>query len=145
MKAMKQELQDLGVPINLWNCVNFRASVIPPVKGQQITPYALGSVDIIKLTNGDGDKMLAARANAVADAINQRLTRSDEQIQLYDINARLSEDGKTADIRMRNTVIVTLTAADLKRDSLATLPDYATRIKQNLQSAIYNEQQRRGF
>ncbi|HEX2948835.1 MAG TPA: M48 family metalloprotease [Armatimonadota bacterium] len=143
--AAKKELAELHVPINLWRVVDFRARVIPPTAGEKGYTVQFGRDNVMVFTAADGAQNAEARANAVADALNRRLTAMDEEIQPFEIQSLLSPDGKTAQIRMRNTVVVTFVQADLDQANGETLYELANRVKQNMQTAMFHEKLRRSM
>lgn len=145
MDAIKKEMQAMHLPINLWNVVNFRASVIPPADGQTGYTLRLGTTDIFTYRVGDDTLTVEARANAAADAINRRLTRHDDEIERYEVYADTSEDGKIGNIRLRNTTVLTLLPADVEQTGYTSLGDLMAALQRNIQTAIFNEKVKRGM
>jgi len=133
-QLLMDRLDALGIPINLWQVVNFRATVTPPAEGEKGYTVRLGSVDLITLTEPDGDRDAKTRAADCAAAINRCLLR--DYIQLYDVEVA-KIDGRTL-LRMRRIPVLTLTDADavaagLSTDALGALAFH------NAQAAIWNE------
>ncbi|HEY3376522.1 MAG TPA: M48 family metalloprotease [Armatimonadota bacterium] len=148
LAAMGRELAALHIPINLWNVVNFRASVTPPEAGKPGGyTLRLGSVTLLTFTAADGALTPQARAQAAMEAINGRLTKSDTQLQSFEVRVAPDADPGRCNIRMRNTTVLTLIGADVTgtdlmngtRDPATALNDLATSIKQKMQSAFFNE------
>jgi len=133
-ELLLKELARLGIPINLWQVVDFRAQVIEPGKDEKGYTVRLGSVDLVTFTEPDGDRNAKARATDAAAAINRRLLR--DYIQLYDVEVA-QIDGNVM-LRMRRISVLTLTnadaaAADTPLDTLAAL------ILQRARDAIWRE------
>ena len=133
-ELLKKKLAKLGIPINLWQVVGFRAKVTEPAEGEKGYTVRLGAVDLLTLTEPDGDRDAKTRATAVADAINRRLQR--DYIQLYDVEVA-KIDGQTL-LRMRRIPVITFTAADAAAAGLS-LDALANLTLQRAQSAIWQE------
>lgn len=131
---LKKKLDKLGIPINLWQVVNFRAKAMEPKEGEKGYTVRLGSVDLLTLTEPDGDQGAKARAEEAAEAINRRLMR--DYIQIHDVEVA-TIDGKTL-LRMRRIPVLTLTEADANAAGLS-LDALANLTLQRARSAIWQE------
>ncbi|MHB9110530.1 MAG: M48 family metalloprotease [Armatimonadota bacterium] len=133
-ELLKKQLAKLNIPINLWQVVGFRAKVTEPAEGEKGYTVRLGAVDLLTLTEPDGDRDAKTRANDAAAAINRRLMR--DYIQLYDVEVA-KIDGNTM-LRMRRIPVITLTEADAKAAGLS-LDALANLTMQRARSAIWQE------
>jgi len=131
---LKAHLDKLGIPINLWQVVGFRAKVTEPAKGETGYTVRFGAVDLVTFTEPDDDRDAKTRATDAAAAINRRLMR--DYIQLYDVEVA-KIDGNTL-LRMRRIPVLTLTDADAKAAGLS-LDALASLTLQRAQSAIWQE------
>ena len=133
-ELLKKKLEKLDIPINLWQVVGFRAKVTEPKEGEKGYTVRLGAVDLLTLTEPNGDRDAKTRADDAANAINRRLMR--DYIQIYDVEVA-KIDGKTL-LRMRRIPVLTLTEADAKAAGLS-LDALANLTLQRARSAIWQE------
>jgi hypothetical protein len=129
---IEDKLKELGIPINLWPVVSFRASSA----GDEKTGYTvkLGTTALVTLTQADGADGAKARADAAATAINRRLMR--DYVQQLDIDS--DRDGANILIRLRGITVLTLTPADAAAASMT--PDaFGAMVVQKLKTAFWTE------
>jgi hypothetical protein len=131
---LKNKLDKMGIALNLWQVVNFRAKVVEPAEGETGYTVRLGEVELVTLSESDGDRDAKTRAEKAATAINRSLQR--DYIQLFDVEvARI--DGKTL-LRMRRIPVLTLTDADATAAGL-TVDALGALTLQRARSAIWQE------
>jgi len=133
-RLIEKHLKDLGIPINLWRVVGFRAQVVPPAEDQKGYTVRLGAVDVVTLTESHTGLDAKSRATDAADAMNRRIMK--DAIQQVDIRID-SQDGRST-IYFRSYPVLTLTtddaeAAGMSLDALASLA------RQNIRDSIWRE------
>jgi Zn-dependent protease with chaperone function len=136
--GLERRFAELGMKINIWKVVNFRAAAIPPVPDTVGATVRLGTQDIVTLTNPGDAVDVNARVTATADAINARLVRY--FLQPYDVDCDLV-DG-VANIRMRAIPVLTLTQADADAAGV-TLAVLGAQVTGRIKDTIWNEIARR--
>ncbi len=131
---LEKALKEKKVKINIWQVVNFRADVLPPVEGETGYGVRMGTVPIITFTAPDGGLDPKARAQAASEMINRRLQR--DYLQVFDVDVDRQQD--RAAVRLRAIPVFTLTAADAEAAGM-TLDALATMVQMKMQSAIRHE------
>ena len=144
-RAMRNELTEMHVPINVWEVVNFRAVVIPLTSGTLGYTVKLGNIDICTFSAGDSVQDAQQRAQSAAASINARLTKADDRIQRIDVGTDVDTDGQRAQVTLRFTPVIMLIPADAKSAGITTLPDLAARVKERIQMAIFHESVKHGL
>lgn len=145
LRVIKQRLEKLKFPINVWCVVNFTATVEAPAKDAAGYTLKLGNAAIFKYLAASGEQDAQARAAEAAQAINARLTIQDDEIQRFDITAKKNKDDNGVSIRIRNVPVMTLIPADLPQDATSTLAELSAQIVLKMQQSIANEQMKRGM
>jgi hypothetical protein len=133
-KALEKTMRDRHLPINLWNVVNFRATVVPPKKTDTGHVLRLGDVNLFTFEVGGEGGDAAARAAAAAAAINRRLLAS--YVQQYDVSSDL-RDNQLA-ITIRGVTVFTLTDADATAANLK-LSTLGAFVVSNIKTALWRE------
>jgi len=133
-ELLKDKLNKLGIAINLWQVVNFRARVEAPAEGETGYTVRLGEVELITFSEPDGERDAKTRAENTAAAINRSLQR--DYIQLFDVEVA-KIDGKTL-LRIRRVPVLTLTEADAAAAGL-TVDALGSLTLQRARSAIWQE------
>lgn len=131
---MEKRLKELGVTVNLWRVVNFRASAVPPVEGSDEHAVRMGEVDVVTYRVGQGDQDAAARAAASARTINRMLLRY--YVQQYDIDTDTHDN--QVDIRIRRVPVVTLTQEDANAAGM-TLEGLAALTAHSIKDSVWRE------
>jgi len=134
-KLLEQKFKELHIPINLWAVVNFRAKVVPPLKGSADgTVLRLGDVNLFTYTTTATDMDPTTRAAEAALAINKRLLK--DYIQQYEVDDDI-HDGMLY-INLRTVPVIALTQADANTRGM-TLNALGSLIVQNIKTAIWHE------
>ncbi len=133
-KLLEAKMKELGVKINLWNVVNFRADVQPVNDGNDGYQLRLGNVGILTFTLPGDAENVHARAEDAAAAINRRLAK--DYLQQFDVSK--DADGDTATIRLRWMPVFTVTAADADAAGM-TLEAFSAMIVQGIKSSLYEQ------
>jgi len=134
-KAIEAEFARLKIPINLWQVVNFRATVVPPTEAaDRGYTLKLGSVDVLTLTETALGSAPKARAEEAAAAINKRLQRA--YVQQYDVT--LTMDDNQANVRIRNIPVLTLTDQDARAAGM-TLEALGQIARARMRESIWRE------
>ena len=133
--ALEAQFDKLGIRVNLWQVVKFRAEAVPP-QSEDAHGYTvrLGSVDLITLTEPNVDGDAKTRADAAVTAINKRLQR--DYVQQFDVDVD-NYDGQ-AILRLRRIPVLTLTDADAKAAGL-TLDALGQLVQTRTKEAIWHE------
>ena len=137
-KALEKKLADMHIPINLWNVVNFRASVILPKKNDTGYVLRLGDVNCFTFEAGNDGQDAATRAAAAAASINHRLQAA--YIQQYDVGADQHDD--LLNITFRGVPVLTLTKADATAANLK-LDTLGAYVVANIKTALWHEHVKR--
>lgn len=139
MQLIEDKLAQLGIPINLWQVVDFRAKLIDPKPGEQNYTVRMGSVDLFTFSQADGALDAKMRAQNAVNAINRALKR--DYIQQYDVDCAML-DGKAV-LRMRRIPVLTLTSMDAQAAN-ASLDNLGDLTLQRARDAIWREVVKRG-
>lgn len=131
---LEAKLKQLGVKINIWNVVNFKASSAPVNEGKDGHVLRLGEVDLMTFTQAGDASNVKTRAEAAAAAINRRLAK--DYLQQFDVSK--DQDGNAVTIRLRWMPVFTLTQADADAAGM-TLEAYSSLVVQRIKGALYEE------
>jgi len=135
---MEKRFAELHIPINIWNVVDFRASVTLPAEGERGYTLKLGDVQVITFNTADSGHDVAVRAQEAANAINRRLTQA--EIHQFDVDVD-HFDGHVY-VRIRHIPVFTLTQADADASGVS-LDALGARTKQSIKEAIWREMAKR--
>ncbi len=133
-RLIEEKLKELGVKLNIWNVVKFRADAQPVNDGKEGYALRLGGTNLFTVTRAGEAESVKARAEDAAASINRRLSK--DYIQQFDI-ARDVTAG-VATVRMRWMPVFTLTQADADAAG-TTLEALSALVTQRLKSAIADE------
>lgn len=131
---IEAKLKELGIKLNIWNVVKFKADVTPVNEGKGGYQLRLGGAGLVTFTNAAGAESVKARADEAAAAINRRLSK--DYIQQFDVG-KDTTDG-TATIRLRWMPVFTLTQADADAAGM-TLEAFSALVTQRMKSILYDE------
>lgn len=132
--ALEKKFKELGITINLWRVVNFKATATPPAEGEQGYGLKLGNTPLLTVVGTDGTQDAKARAETAASDINRRFMKY--PVQAYDVDLD-AFDGK-AYVRIRQLPVITITQADADAAGL-TLKALGERVVQNIKTAMLYE------
>jgi hypothetical protein len=147
-RAIRQELADLHVPINVWEVVNFRATVMPATTVAAGYTLKLGNVELFTFSAAAGAITAQQRAQSAAAAINARLTKPDMRIQRIDVGTLVdntAQTAQTAQVLLRLSPMITFTPNDVKSAGVSSLEELATLVKRRIQMSIFEESVKRGL
>ncbi len=133
-KLLEAKLKELGVKINIWNVVNFKADVAPVNDGKDGYTVRLGNVGIVTLTQAAGAASVKARAEEAAAAINRRLAK--DYIQQFDVGKET--EGDAVSIRLRWMPVFTVVQADADAANM-TLEAFGALVVQRIKGALYEQ------
>jgi len=133
-KLLENKLAKLGITINLWQVVDFRAKLLEPQEGDAGYTVRLGEVDLVTLREPADAADAKARATKAVEAMNRALQR--DYIQQFDLD--LAMLGGNAVLRMRRIPVLTLTEADALAAN-AALENLGQIALQRAREAIWRE------
>ncbi len=132
--AIEKHLKELGVSINLWRVLAFRAVMVAPKgeeKGYQLT---MSGLTIVTLTEANGSKTAAERITTAVATINDILHQ--QYIQQFNVDFTVMDENAYITFDRKPVLVLTAFDAATAGVSLTTLAENASN---NVKKAIWQE------